>query len=97
MDIADEGKEIVVFFAEYGFVPVFEEVSFSAVSTVKVLRIPGKELSHNSRDAVLSASEQKVDMVVHEHPGIDGAFGGLNVLSETLKELCFIFRIAEDV
>jgi hypothetical protein len=47
MNIADEGEEIVVFVAEYGFVPVFEEMPLSAVSAVEVLGVPGKEFSHD--------------------------------------------------
>ena len=36
-------------------------------------------------------------MVVHEHPGVDCAFGVLNVLSKTLKKAGFVLCIAEDV
>ena len=70
MDVADEGEEIVVFVAEYGFIPIFEEMTLSAVPAVEVLGIPGKEFSHYCGDSGLSASEQQVNMVVHECPGV---------------------------
>ena len=47
MDIADEGKEIIVFVAEYGFVPILEEMSLPAVPAVEVLGVPGKKFSHD--------------------------------------------------
>ena len=97
MNIADEGKEIVVLVAENGFIPIFKEVPLSAVPAVEILGIPGKKLSHDGRNAVFPASEQDVDMIVHEDPGVDSAFGVLNVLSEALKEPGFVLAIAEDV
>jgi hypothetical protein len=45
----------------------------------------------------LSASEEEVDVVVHEDPGVNGAFGVLNVLPKTLKELGFVLAIAKNI
>jgi len=45
----------------------------------------------------LSASEQDVDMVIHEYPGEDSAFGVMDVLSEALKEPELVLCIAEDI
>jgi len=47
MNVTDKGKEIVVFVAEYGFIPVFEKMPLSAVPAVEILGIPGKEFSHD--------------------------------------------------
>jgi hypothetical protein len=38
-----------------------------------------------------------MNMVVHEAPGVDGTFCGLNVLSEAFKEPGFILCVAENV
>ena len=57
MDITDEGDEVGVFIAEDGFVLVFEEVPGADVFAVEVLRIPGKEFSHDGRYAVFAAFE----------------------------------------
>ena len=72
-------------------------MSFSGVPAVEVLGVPGKELSHDRWDAVLPAPEQYVNMVVHEHPCVNGTFGVLDVLPEALKEPGFVLSIAEDV
>jgi len=97
MDISDKGKEIVVFVAEYGFIPVLKKVAFSQMLAIEILCVPGKQFSHDRRDADLPAPQQKVNMVVHEHPGIDDAFRLLNGLPQPLKKSGFILGIVEDV
>ncbi len=47
MDVTNEGKKVIIFVAQDGFIPVFKEMSFSAVPAVEVLGVPGKELSHD--------------------------------------------------
>jgi hypothetical protein len=72
-------------------------VPLSAVLTVEILGVPGKKLSHDRRNSVFSASEQDMDMIVHEDPGMNCAFCVLNVLTKTFKEPVFILTIAEDI
>jgi len=38
-----------------------------------------------------------MDMIVHEDPGMNCAFGVLNVLTKTFKEPVFILAVAEDI
>ena len=97
MDVSDKGKEIVVFIAEYGFIPVLKEVPFSQMLAIEILCVPGEKLPHNSRDADLSASKQKVHMIVHENPGVDDALRLLNGLAQALKKSGFILGITEYV
>ena len=47
MNIADEGKKIVILIAENGFVTVFEKVPDAAMFAVEVLRVPGEEFAHD--------------------------------------------------
>ncbi len=97
MDVPDKGKEIVVFVAEYGFIPVLKKVPFFQMFAIEILCVPGEKFSHDSRDANLSAPKQKVNMVVHEHPCINGALRFLNGFSQALKKSGFIIGITEDV
>ena len=47
MDIADELKEIRIFFADHGFVSVLKKVAATLVSFVKGNGIPGHEAAHD--------------------------------------------------
>ena len=97
MDITDEGDEVGVFIAEDGFVPVFEEVTGADVFAVEVLRIPGKEFSHDGRYAVFAAFEQHMNMVVHEHPCVNRACSFFDVQTESFEEAGFVFVVPEDI
>jgi hypothetical protein len=97
MDVSDQGKERVVFVAKDGFIPVLKEVPCSPVLTIEVLCVPGEKLSHDCRDALLSAPKQEVNMVVHKDPGVDDALRFLDVFFETLKKSVLILGIAKNV
>ena len=95
MDIADEGKEVVVFIAEDGLVAVFEKMPGATVPAIEVLRVPGEELSHDGRNAVFAAFKEDVDMVVHKRPCVDRAFPFFDVLAEPFEKTGLIFVVSE--
>ncbi len=72
--IADQREKVIVFVAEYGFVAVLEQVAAALMAAVVVLGIPGELFSHDGGDAVLAALEKYMNVVIHEDPGINGAF-----------------------
>jgi hypothetical protein len=74
VDVSNKGKKVSFFVAEDGFVPIFEQVTGALMAAIKILGVPGEEFSHDSRDAMLAAFEEQVDMIVHEDPSVDGAF-----------------------
>jgi hypothetical protein len=93
--VADQGKEIVVFVAEYGFVAVLEQMSAALVAAVVVLGVPGKLFSHDGGDPVLAALKKNMYMVVHEDPGIDGTFSLYYILSEAFQKARLVFIVVE--
>jgi hypothetical protein len=97
MYVSNEGKEIIVLIAEYGFVAVLEKMSLTAMPAVKVLGVPGKKFSHDGCYAAFTASEQNMNMIVHEDPGVNGTFSILNILSEAFKEPGFILYVTENI
>jgi phosphoribosylcarboxyaminoimidazole (NCAIR) mutase len=54
--VAGQGKQIVVFVAEYGFVAVLEQMSAALMTAVVVLGIPREEFSHDGGDAVVTGN-----------------------------------------
>jgi hypothetical protein len=72
-------------------------MSGATVFAVKVLGVPGEELSHDGRDAVLSALEENMDMVIHKNPGVNSAFAFVDVLAKPIEEPGLIFVVPEDI
>ena len=93
MDVADEGEEVGIFVAKNGFIPVLEKVAGAAVATIKVLGIPGEELSHDGGDAVLATLKEDVNVIVHENLGKDRAPGFGNVLAEPFEEFALVLVV----
>jgi hypothetical protein len=54
------------------------------MAAVKILGVPCEKLSHNGGDTLLAAFEKDMDVIVHKHPGVDGAFTPDDVLAETI-------------
>jgi hypothetical protein len=67
------------------------------MATVKILSVPGEQLSHDGGDPVLAAPKEEMDVTVQERPGVDGAFSFDGILAEPLKEQGPVPVIPEDV
>ena len=66
------------------------------MTAIIVLSVPGEELSHDGRDAVLAAPEEDMDVIVHEDPGKDGTAAFGDVLSEPFEESRLVLVVLED-
>jgi hypothetical protein len=97
VDIPDQSQEIVVFIAEDGFVTILEEMPGSAIATIEIQGVPGEQFSHDSGDAGRAALEKKVYVIVHQDPGIDGAFIFRHCMAESIEEPGFIFVVSENI
>ena len=84
--VADQSEEIVIFVAEYGFIAVLEQMSGALMTAVVVLGVPGELLAHDGGDAVLAALKKNMNVIIHQDPGVDGAFPLKHVLPEAFKE-----------
>jgi hypothetical protein len=96
MYVAYKGKKIIIFVAQYGFVPIFEEVPGAVMSPIEVEGIPGEELSHDGRNAVLATLKKNMHMIAHKDPSIDTALPFSHRLTEALKQLGSVLVILED-
>ena len=67
------------------------------IAAVKILSVPREGLSHDSGNTLLTAFEEEMEMIVHEHPGVDGTSPLDDVLAEPLNEQGFVLVIFEDV
>jgi len=67
------------------------------VAAVVVLGVPGELFSHDGGDAVFAAFEKNMDVVVHEDPGIDGAFPFHYVLTEAFEKARLVLIVVEYV
>jgi hypothetical protein len=96
MDIADKGQKVVVFFAENGFVSVFEEMPRPIMAAIVVLGVPREEFSHDRRYALFATLKEYMDVIAHEDPGIDPAFALSDILTQALQEFRLILFVFED-
>lgn len=48
MYVSNQGKKVVIFVAEDGFVAVLEQMSAALVAAIVVLGVPGELFSHDS-------------------------------------------------
>jgi hypothetical protein len=87
VNAADEGEKVVVFVAENGFIPIFEQVASSLVAAVEVLCVPlGQEFPHGAGNAAVAAPEQNVYIIPHQRPGIHGVVARTHGKAESIKE-----------
>jgi hypothetical protein len=96
MDVADKGQKVVVFFAEDGFVPVFEQMPGSAMPSIIVLGIPGEEFSHNRGYAVFTTLKQNMGVIAHENPSVYFALPISDILTKALQESGPVLFVFED-
>jgi hypothetical protein len=96
MDIADKGQKVGVFFAEDGFVSVFEEMTRSSMAAIVVLGIPREEFSHDRGDAISTTLKQNMDMIAHESPSVIFALALCNILTEPLQKTRPVLFVFED-
>jgi hypothetical protein len=61
------------------------------------LSVPRRKLSHDGGNPLLAAFEKEMNVIVHKHPGVDGAFSLDDVLAEPLQEQSFVLVILEDI
>ena len=57
-----------------------------ALAAVNILSVPREKLSHDSRNTVLSAAEEKMNVIVRQDPGVDGTFPLDDVFAQPLDE-----------
>ena len=66
------------------------------MTAVKVLGIPSEKLPHNNRNALLSALEEQMNVVIHQYPSKYEAFPIEDNFTEAFQELGFVVLIFED-
>ncbi len=71
-------------------------MSGTPIPAVEVLGVPREKLPHDCRDPLLPAFEEEMNVIVHERPGIDGAFPMEKDFSETFQELGLVLVVFED-
>jgi hypothetical protein len=62
-----------------------------------VRSIPSQKFSHHNGDAVFAALKKKMDMVIHQDPGINGTCSFDNVLPEAFKKSRLVLVVFEYV
>ena len=95
MNVADEGEEVGLFFTKYRLVAILKEMARAPVSSVEVLGVPREQFSHDGGYTLPAASKQQVNVVVHQHPCINGTISFQDVLPEPFKEFGFILVVFE--
>lgn len=97
MDIADQLKEIGLFFTKNGLVAILEKVARPSMAPIEVDGVPGKEFSHYCRYAHVPRPNKKMYMVAHEGKGIDGAGSVLYDVAESIQKLLPVEVINEEI
>ena len=67
------------------------------MAAVVILGIPGELFSHDRGDAVFAALKKKMNVVIHEGPGINRTFSLDNFLSKAFEKTRFILIVVKDV
>ena len=71
MDVAHKFQEVGLFFAEDGFIAIFEEVAGSLMAFIKGDCVSREESSHDAPDPFGSASYKQMDVISHERPRVN--------------------------
>ena len=96
MDISHKGQKVGLLFAEDGSIPVLKEMARTVVTVIVVLGVPGKEFSHEGGNPLSAASDQEMDVILHEYPGVDRRSGLNDVLAHPVNKAIPILVVSED-
>jgi hypothetical protein len=96
MDIANQFQKIGVFFANYRFVAILEEMAIAVVTTIKVNGITGQQTTHETRQLDFTATQQHVGMVGEQRPRVTVDTGFQQQPAESLQKLVVVIIIHED-
>jgi len=65
------------------------------MAPVEILGIPGQHLAHDRGDALSAALEEDMNVIIHQHPGIDGAFALLDRLPQPLEKTSPVLLVSK--
>ena len=74
MNVTDKCKKVCFFITENRFITVFKEMPFSTMAAIIILGIPRQKFSHYIGYASFAALDKKMQMIVHDDPGIYETF-----------------------
>lgn len=97
VNIPDELQEVLVLLTDYGLVPVLKEMAAPIMPQVEGHGMPSQKPSHESRELDPSRTEQKVDMIRHQSPGITARLGLLQQRGQTFNERVPVFVVHENI
>jgi len=97
MDVANQFKEVRVFFTDDGFISVLEEMACTFVSFVESYRVTGHEAAHYFAEWCRTCSQKEVKMVRDQGPSIALGLGFLKDAGESFQERLAVFVIEEDL
>jgi hypothetical protein len=72
MNVPNKFFNIGIFFNNDGFAAILKQLPMPAVTPVISTGIPRQKLSHERRQALLSASKKNMGMMGHQSPCING-------------------------
>ena len=67
------------------------------VTAIEILGVPGEKFAHDAGYAVLAAPEEKMNVIGHQNPGVDGAVPLTHIETESLKEKVPVLIVFEYV
>ena len=70
MDVACDGQEVDFVFDQFGLETALEEMAGTAVFVARIKRVGRQQSLHETRKIGSRCSTKQVEMVLHEHEGI---------------------------
>jgi hypothetical protein len=96
MNVTDEFRQIGVFLAENGFVPILKELAVAAMPFVKRDRMTGKETGHHRVEGDCTGLHQDMGVVTEKRPRVTGSVCLVQYLPHPLDKTVLIDLITED-
>jgi hypothetical protein len=87
MEIAHQLQQVGILLAQDGFITVLEKMAAPSVATVEAHRVSSEQAPHDNRYRYIPGSEQQVEMVRQECPGVTGGSGLAENWSESVEKI----------
>ena len=97
MDVTDQFQQISLPITQDRLIPALEEVSNAPMPPVVVLRVSKLYPLHDLGQRNLAGLKQQVDMVGHQHVGVELKVVSLSVMLQSLQIDAAVFVVPKDI
>jgi len=97
MDIPDKFQQVLILLTQHRFVSILKEISRPLMASVEGNGISGKNLPHEGAERMLAGSDEKMNVIVEQDPGVTERPGLREPFLKPIEKVFPVSIIKEDI